>query len=95
MHIFVYSWLLPHPSLYETLMDSWNVFIYVLWNICCWKCKSDGGHISGNGDVTVNDTNSEYSDVNLVDSGAGDITIRKKSTTQKGSKYKNVPQRAP
>jgi hypothetical protein len=58
----------------ETLMDSWNAFIYVLWNIHCWRCKSDGGHISGDGDVTVNDdTNSEYSNVNLVDSGAGEL----------------------
>ena len=57
---------------------------------------SDGGHSGGNGDVTVNDDiNSEYSIVNLDDSGAGDITIKRKATTQKGSKYKNAPQRAP
>jgi len=57
---------------------------------------SDGGHSGGNGDVTVNDdTDSEYSDVNLDDSGAGDITIKRNATTQKGSKYKNVPQRTP
>ena len=57
---------------------------------------SDGGHSGGNGDVTVNDdTNSEYSEVNLGDSGAGDITIKREATIQNGSKYKNVPQRAP
>jgi len=57
---------------------------------------SYGSHSGGYGDVTINDdTNSEYSDVNLDDSGAGDITIKVKATTQKGSKYKNVPQRVP
>jgi hypothetical protein len=35
----------------------------------------DGGHSGGNGD----DTNSKYSDFNLNDGGAGDITIKKKS----------------
>ena len=45
---------------------------------------TDGGHSGGNRDVTVNDdTNSEYRDVNLDDSDAGDITIKKKSNYTK------------
>jgi hypothetical protein len=47
-------------------------------HICCWRCRS--GHSGGNGD---DDTNSEYSDVNLDDSDARDIPIKKKSNYTK------------
>ena len=74
-------------SLCDTLMNSWNVFMYIYCEtyVAGDAGVSDGGHNVGNGDVPENDdTDSEYSDVNLEDSGAGDITIKRKATTQKG-----------
>jgi hypothetical protein len=60
----------------DTLMDSWNVCIYI-----CMSCEiyvvGDGGHKGGNGYVTVNDDiYSEYS-------GASDTTIKNKSNYTK------------